>query len=195
MILAFPEVCFAMNVHFSTSFEENVDTEKIRSIVLLTSDVNEDEIEVALEKTNHYAYTLQNMKEGRFTVDSLVVEDDYIGVYSLDYTSKYENNDLYIDVLVKNTPQKENTTRPVVTDEEWARIIGSTNKTSKTTTRTTKFLQTTNETTTTKDVEKETKQEETKTRNRIYIFIFSILGVVLVIVLLRAFIKIMNANK
>ncbi len=195
-ILLFPNVCFAMNVHFSTSFDENVDTEKINAIILLTTDANDNEIEVDLEKKNHYASTLTNIPEGNFVVDSLAVEEDYIGTYLLDYNSRYENNDLYIDVLVKNTQKKQNTTLPTITDEEWARIYGNEGKGSTTTstTSTTQSIQNTKEITT-EEAKVEEKKEEIKTRKKIYVIIFSILGLCLLIVLLHAFRKIINANK
>lgn len=195
-ILLFPNVCFAMNVHFFTSFDENVDTEKINAIILLTTDVNDNEIEVDLEKKNHYASILTNIPEGSFVVDSLAVEEDYIGSYSLDYNSRYENNDLYIDVLVKNTQKKQNTTLPTITDEEWARIYGNEGKGSTTTstTSTTQSIQNTKEITT-EEAKVEEKKEEIKTRKKIYVIIFSILGLCLLIVLLHAFRKIINANK
>ncbi len=207
-------------VNVKTAFEENIDLEKIEEIEIHLEDATEYSKDYILEKSNNFELTISDAPYGPYQFVYGVVIGDKIGYYNVSAEVNTLNDDNSLEVLVSVTTNKNTTTNKTLTEESINRIVGSVTQT--TTTKVTENdnagiiiddetdhddsgLSVEEETTTTvsKDVEearKKEKQEEKKieTRKRnslIGKIMFSIIGVTLLIGIIYASVKILNANK
>ncbi|MCX4249291.1 MAG: hypothetical protein OSJ65_05970 [Bacilli bacterium] len=207
-------------VNVKTAFEENIDLEKIEEIEIHLEDATEYSKDYILEKSNNFELTISDAPYGPYQFVYGVVIGDKIGYYNVSAEVNILNDDNSLEVLVSVTTNKNTTTNKTLTEESINRIVGSVTQT--TTTKVTENdnagiiiddetdhddsgLSVEEETTTTvsKDVEearKKEKQEEKKieTRKRnslIGKIMFSIIGVTLLIGIIYASVKILNANK
>lgn len=213
-----------MKVIFNTSFEEQIDIDKIDEIFIMMDDVNLKDYEIVLEKKDNFRFELNNLPQGDVVINSITVSRDYTVNYDYQYAiTKTSEEEMNISLLVTQIQKDPNRKKVQITQEEIAEILGydplklnnSTTSTPITTTTENNNPDepidispnktTTESTTTTMDKqeilaqEKEEaakeRKEEQKKRNKIYLIVIIIFIAVLLVAGVIAGIKIANANK
>lgn len=189
-LIGIPTICLAAgrNVTFDVTFD-GVDANLIDNIYVYYTDKSESEYSITLKKENNYYYSY-DLYNGSDILRVIVMFDqnDFLGESSIVKT----DNGYNIHITVKNQSGNE-----IIIDNKPTTSVTTTNPTtvaSGQTTATTGSQLTTsvqNETTTSKTEE----EKQTEIIRNVYVFILMILGIVALIFLGYAMIKIVNANK
>lgn len=189
-LISIPTFCFAAgrNVTFDVTFD-GVDANLIDNIYVYYTDKSESEYSITLKKENNYYYSY-DLYNGSDILRVIVMFDqnDFLGESSIVKT----DNGYNIHITVKNQSGNE-----IIIDNKPTTSVTTTNPTtvaSGQTTATTGSQPTTsvqNETTTSKTEE----EKQTEIIRNVYVFILMILGIVALVFLGYATIKIVNANK
>lgn len=189
-LISIPTFCFAAgrNVTFDTTFD-GVDANLINNMYVYYTDKSETEYSVTLKKEDNYFYSYDLysgsdilrvsviLDQNGFSAESSIVKTD--NGYNIHINVKPKSN---TGIIIDNTPTTSvTTTSPITVD------VDQTTTTIKS--QTTSSVQ--NEITTSKTEE----EKQTQIIKNVYFFILMVLGIVALIFLGYATIKIVNANK
>lgn len=207
-----------MKVIFNTSFEEQIDINKIEKIFVMMDDEEQKDYEIVLEYKDNFRFELNNLPQGDIIINSITVSRDYTVNYDYQYaitrTSEEETN---VSILVTKVTKDENRKKVQVSNEYIAEILGydplkvmnPTTTTESIDNKTTSSPSNSDDgpvvigsmptTTTITKSETEIKEEEQKQeqekRKSIYLMILLIFMAAIIIIGVVIGIKIANANK
>lgn len=197
------------NVTVNTSFAEEIDVNAINSIEICLEDSTQEEKMYTLKQEENFSLSLTNIIAGNLKFDYGLIENDRTGIYkvtgnvniSADYKTavvnvlvenqNYPKQDVIIPDAALDIIYEKKTTTPVVSTT--TAIDSGSTESEDITKRTT--------TTSNKDdeeieKEKEKQRKENRKKNDIIgIVLLSILGIIVLIGLLIAIVKISKANK
>lgn len=189
-LISIPTFCFAAgrNVTFDATFD-GVDANLINNMYVYYTDKSETEYSVTLRKEDNYYYSY-DLYSGSdiLRVNVIFDQNDFLGESSIVKTDNGYNIHINVKpknntgIIIDNTP-----TTSVTTTSPTTVVDGQTTTTIKS--QTTSSVQ--NETTTSKTEE----EKQTQIIKNVYFFILIVLGIVALIFLGYATIKIVNANK
>lgn len=221
--MAFPKDGLAITeydaVNISTNFEENINLEKIDSIIVYFEDATSLEHDYVLEKENDFKLTLTEIPVGEFAFRYGVVRndktgDDVAGYYKVLAETNIDTASNTVTALVTVALQNnkiQNTEK--INAEEMDNIMGDPDDTQtiKDEEDDTIIVEDDEDTTEKVDEESTTKireddkedeeareveKEKNRKKNRlISLIMFSLIGITVLVLLLYAFIKISLANK
>ncbi len=214
-----------MKVIFNTSFEEQINVDKIDKIFIMMDDANRKDYELVLKHQDNFRFELDNLPQGDIYINSITVSRDYTVEYDYKYaitkTSEEETN---VSLLVTKVEKDPNRKRVQITQEEIAEMLGydplklNTNQTTtskkseETSTNSVNpdepvdinphkessktTTQSQKELTALEEEQKaEERKEEQKKRNSIYLYVVLAFLAVIIVFAIIAGIKIANANK
>ncbi len=192
------------NVEVTTVFDESIEIDDIKQIEIAYVDATGYTKYFILKKENNFEYTLENVPVGDdISVEYGVVDNDYIGYYNISSELNVEDNTANLVILVTITNNEKNSNIP----EEIKEMLESSSNYNDVSDEndlddnieitTTQVKTTSKEEEKEKEKEQEEKEQEehNKKSNMIGIILFSTIGLVLLIAILYATIKIIKANK
>lgn len=204
-----------MKVIINTSFEEQIEIDKIEKIFVMIDDINMKNYNVVLKRADNFHFEIDNFPIGDVIVNSINVYRDYTIEYDYQYTiTDNADGNKEIAILVVKNQKDPNRKKPHITNDDIAKILGfnpentpnipdiTTNSTTTTTTTTdsssnepveiTKSTQATtenssnNETNNKKD-DRETKEETRENQDkRNKIYLFVIITILTIIIIFGA---------
>ncbi len=204
---------YYQNVYLRTSFAPDVTMSEVNSLVVLFDDATDRTFDLSLEKNANYQLIINNVATGDIDFSLAMVAGDYKSKYIVEPTiTPNENNELYIDLLVK--VREVNTEQVIVDENLWNYIEDPENNpypyntitesTTKNPTNSEGEVIIPNEVTTSRTIENNevrttsSLQEQKKRiqrKNKIYVVLLGIIGIILTIVIIYVTIKFMRANK
>ncbi len=114
-----------MKVIFNTSFEEQIDINKIEKIYIMMDDSNEKDYEIVLERKDNFRVELNNIPSGDVIINSVTVSRDYTVDYDYDtIITKNNEEETVVSILVKKVEKDPNRKKPDVTYEYIAGVLG-----------------------------------------------------------------------
>lgn len=114
-----------MKVIFNTSFEEQIDINKIEDIYVMMDDINEKDYDIVLKHKDNFRLELNNVPSGDIKINSITVSRDYTVDYDYDtIITKNNEEETVVSILVKKVEKDPNRKKVDVTYEYIAEILG-----------------------------------------------------------------------
>lgn len=212
---------FYSNVLFTAYFEEDVDVSKLNNIIIEYTDSTEKLKKLVLSKENNYTLNIDNIPIGDINVFSVLEENDIYGYYkmtpeivpNIDSTIKVNiyiglqnnikneitiNDSIKQSVLTAGVNNKTTTTNAINSETTIDKNANDTNSDIKEdlkTTSTTKTLSLYDKTVIEQKEREKEKQKNIKQNNKIGMILYTIIGIIFIIIILFVFVKVINANK
>lgn len=114
-----------MKVIFNTSFEEQIDINKIDEIFIMMDDANLKDYEIVLQHDKNFRFELDNLPVGDIVINSITVSRDYTVDYDYQYAiTKTSDEEMIISLLVTKVSKDPNRKKVEVSNEYIAEILG-----------------------------------------------------------------------
>lgn len=114
-----------MKVIFNTSFEEQIDINKIDEIFIMMDDVNRKDYQLVLYKKDNFHLELNNLPNGDIVINSINVARDYTVEYDYDYTiTKPSEEEMVVSLLVTKIEKDPNRPKVNIDKEKIAEMLG-----------------------------------------------------------------------
>lgn len=114
-----------MKVIFNTSFEEQIDINKIEDIYVMMDDINEKDYNLVLKHKDNFHLELNNIPAGDVIINSINVSRDYTVEYDYETTiTKNSEEETVVSILVKKVIKDPNRKKANITNEYIAEVLG-----------------------------------------------------------------------
>ncbi len=114
-----------MKVIFNTSFEEQIDINKIDKIFIMMDDVNRKDYEIVLEHKDNFHLELNNIPQGNVDIASITVSRDYTVGYDYEETiTRVSDEETVVSILVKKVIKDPNRKKVDITNDYIAEVLG-----------------------------------------------------------------------
>ncbi len=114
-----------MKVIFNTSFEEQIDINKIEDIYVMMDDINIKGYNLVLKHKDNFYLELNNVPVGDIKITSITVSRDYTVDYEYETNiTKTSEEETVVSILVKKVNKDPNRKKANVTYEYIAEVLG-----------------------------------------------------------------------